>query len=133
MPLQYIKDQTFFYYQDRNHYNSIQLYYCLLLIAGYEEKIKMNRTEIDVFDHLITQIHYLPRNMKRITSGSRKEGLRISSSDIDLFFYLTNHHVVWDITQSVYDTDSETVFFYGIPRRYTLDSLAAIDEHASIK
>lgn len=49
--------------------------------------------------------------MKRIISGSRKEGLRISSSAIDLFFYLTNHHVVWDVTQYVYDSDSETVFF----------------------
>lgn len=112
MSLQYISHQMSFQDQEKNHYNSIQLYYCMLLIAGYEEKIKMNRTEIDVYDQLFNQIHYAPRYMHRTTAGSRKEGLHIPSSDIDFFFYLTDHHVVWDFTHSEgYDPAIETLFF----------------------
>lgn len=48
MSLQYISNQMSFQDQDKNHYNLIQLYYCMSLIAGYEKKIKMTRTEIDV-------------------------------------------------------------------------------------
>lgn len=116
MSLQYISNKMSFQDQDENHYNSIQLYYCMLLIAGYEEQIKMNRTEIDVNDNLFNQIHYVPRHMHRETAGSRKEGLKTQSSDLDLFFYLTDHHVVWDLTHSEgYDPATDTLIFMESP------------------
>lgn len=116
MSLQYISNKMSFQDQDENHYNSIQLYYCMLLIAGYEEQIKMNRTEIDVYDNLFNQIHYAPRYMHRETAGSRKEGLETQSSDLDLFFYLTDHHVVWDLTHSEgYDPATDTLIFMESP------------------
>lgn len=116
MPLQYISNKMSFQDQDENHYNSIQLYYCMLLIAGYEEQIKKNRTEIDVYDNLFNQIHYATRYMHRETAGSRKEGLDTQSSDIDLFFYLTDHHVVWDLTHSEgYDPATDTLIFMESP------------------
>lgn len=116
MSLQYISNKMSFQDQDENHYNSIQLYYCMLLIAGYEEQIKMNRTEIDVYDNLFNQIHYAPRYMHRETAGSRKEGLKTQSSDLDLFFYLTDHHVVWDLTHSEgYDPATDTLIFMESP------------------
>lgn len=116
MPLQYISNKMSFQDQDENHYNSIQLYYCMLLIAGYEEQIKKNRTEIDVYDNLFNQIYYATRYMHRETAGSRKEGLDTQSSDIDLFFYLTDHHVVWDLTHSEgYDPATDTLIFMESP------------------
>lgn len=116
MSLQYISNKMSFQDQDENHYNSIQLYHCMLLIAGYEEQIKMNRTEIDVYDNLFNQIHYAPRYMHRETAGSRKEGLKTQSSDLDLFFYLTDHHVVWDLTHSEgYDPATDTLIFMESP------------------
>lgn len=116
MSLQYISNKMSFQDQDENHYNSIQLYYCMLLIAGYEEQIKMNRTEIDAYDNLFNQIHYAPRYMHRETAGSRKEGLKTQSSDLDLFFYLTDHHVVWDLTHSEgYDPATDTLIFMESP------------------
>lgn len=116
MSLQYISNKMSFQDQDENHYNSSQLYYCMLLIAGYEEKIKMNRTGIDVYDNLFNQIHYAPRYMHRETAGSRKEGLKTQSSDLDLFFYLTDHHVVWDLTHSEgYDPATDTLIFMESP------------------
>lgn len=112
MSLQYISNKMSFQDQDEKHYDSSQLYYCMLLIAGYEEKIKINRTEIDVYDNLFNQIHCAPRYMHRETAGSRKEGLHTQSSDIDLFFYLTDHHVVWDLTHSeCYDPATDTLIF----------------------
>lgn len=116
MSLQYISNKMTFQDQDENHYNSIQLYYCMLLIAGYEQQIKMNRTEIDVYDNLFNQIHYAPRYMHRETAGSRKEGFDRQSSDKDLFFYLTDHHVVWDLTHSEgYDPATDTLIFMESP------------------
>lgn len=116
MSLQYISNKMSFQDQDENHYNSIQLYYCMLLTAGYEEQIKMNRTEIDVYDNLFNQIHYAPRYMHRETAGSRKEGLKTQSSDLDLFFYLIDHHAVWDLTHSEgYDPATDTLIFMESP------------------
>lgn len=135
MSLQYISNKMSFQDQDENHYNSIQLYYCMLLIAGYEEQIKMNRTEIDVYDNLFNQIHYAPRYMHRETAGSRKEGLKTQSSDLDLFFYLTDHHVVWDLTHSEgYDPATDTLIFMESPEHLPGTSyLRLVNMHRSNK
>lgn len=46
---------------------------------------------------------YVP--MHRITAGSTKEGLRLSAPDADTFYYLSNHHGVWDsIGAKMYDS-----------------------------
>lgn len=135
MSLQYISNKMSFQDQDENHYNSIQLYYCMLLIAGYEEQIKMNQTEIDVYDNLFNQIHYAPRYVHRETAGSRKEGLKTQSSDLDLFFYLTDHHVVWDLTHSEgYDPATDTLIFMESPEHLPGTSyLRLVNMHRSNK
>lgn len=72
----------------------------------------MTRTEIDVYDHLFNQIHYSPRYMHRETARSRKDGLNTRSSDINFFFYLTDHHVKWHLTHSEgYDPATDTLIF----------------------
>lgn len=50
--------------------------------------------------------------MHRETARSRKDGLNTQSSDINFFFYLTDHHVVWHLTHSDgYDPATDTLIF----------------------
>lgn len=77
---------------------SIPLYNSMLLMVGSGDEIDMKRTEMDVYDYLYNEISCVP--MHRITAGSTKEGLRLSASDVDVFYYLTNHHGVWDFTDA---------------------------------
>lgn len=37
-----------------------------------------------------------------MVSGSIKEGFRLSNSDADSMFWLDNHRVIWDFSQSEY-------------------------------
>lgn len=87
---------------------SIPLYNSMLLMVGSGDEIDMKRTEMDVYDYLYNEISRVP--MHRITAGSTKEELRLSASDVDIFYYLTNHHGVWDSTDAkMYDSTTETV------------------------
>lgn len=91
-----------------NCHPSIPLYNSVLQMVGSEDEIGMKRTETDIYDHIYNQMSNVL--MKRITAVSTKEGLRMTSSDVDCFYYLTNHHCVWDLAEAQrYDPDTETV------------------------
>lgn len=87
---------------------SIPLYNSMLLMVGPEDEIDMKRTEMDIYDYLYNEMSPVP--MHRITAGSTKEGLRLSTSDVDVFHYLTNHHGVWEsVDAQIYNPTTETV------------------------
>lgn len=73
---------------------SIPLCNSMLLMVGSEDEINIIRTEMGIYDYLYNEMSYLP--MHRITTRSIKEGLRLSAPDVDTFYYLSNHHGVWD-------------------------------------
>lgn len=82
---------------------------CYQWWVGSEDEINMKRTEMDIYDYLYNEMLYVP--MHRITTGSTKEGLRLSAPDVDTFCYLSNHHGVWDsIGAKMYDSTIERVF-----------------------
>lgn len=81
-----------------NCHPSIPLYNSVLQMVGSEDEIGMKRTETDIYDHIYNQMCNVL--IKRITAGSTKEGLRMTSSDVDSFYYLTNHHCVWDLAEA---------------------------------
>lgn len=65
----------------------------MLLMVGSEDEIDIKRTEMDIYDYLYNEISSVP--IHRIIDGNTKEGLKFSSSDVDIFYFLTNHHGVW--------------------------------------
>lgn len=73
---------------------SIPLCNSMLLMVGSEDEINIIRTEMGIYGYLYNEMSYLP--MHRITTRSIKEGLRLSAPDVDTFYYLSNHHGVWD-------------------------------------
>lgn len=87
---------------------SAPLYDMMLLLVGSEEAIAINRSELDVLDELYNQMTTVP--IHRRTAGSAKEGLRMKGSDMDTLYFMTDHHVVLDLTDALsYDLAIETV------------------------
>lgn len=80
----------------------------MLLIVGLKETIDMNRTQIDFYNYIFNQNYYISNCMHRLTAGSIKKGFE-KSSDIDLFYYLKDHNVVWNFKDSEsYDKTTST-------------------------
>lgn len=90
------------------HPFSVPLYNKMLKDVGDEEEIAMMRTAIDISDRLYNMMIKVIIN--RRGTGSLREGLVIPSSDVDILYYLTDHHVVWDVTESLdYNLWKQTV------------------------
>ena len=90
------------------HPLSIPLYDKMLQAVGDEEEIAMRRTAIIVSDRLYNMMPIVAMN--RRSTGSHREGLELQSSDIDILYYPTDHHVVWDVTESLdYNFGKKTV------------------------
>lgn len=87
---------------------SALLYDMMLMLAGSEENVTMKRTEMDVCDYLHNQMNSF--SLQKRTVGSCKEGLRLYSSDMDTFYFWTDHHVILDLADALtYDHATEAV------------------------
>lgn len=87
---------------------SISLFNAMMLLMGKEKHIYMRRTEIDVYDKLYNEA--CSKHIRRVNTGSRKEGFRIDFSDLDCFYFSTRHRVVWSLTDMhSYDPVTESV------------------------
>ena len=90
------------------HSLSVPLYDEMLKDVGDEEEIAMMKTTIDISDRLYNMM--IKAIINRRSTGSLREGLVIPSSDVDILYYLTDHHVVWDVTESLdYNLWKQTV------------------------
>lgn len=87
---------------------SALLYDMMLKLAGSEEKVTMKRTEMDVCDYLHNQM--TPFSIQKRTVGSFKEGLRLQGSDMDAFYFWSDHRVILDLADAPsYDHATEAV------------------------
>lgn len=87
---------------------SISLFNAMMILMGKEKHINMRRTEIDVYDKLYNEA--CSKHIRRVNTGSRKEGFRINFSDLDCFYFSTRHRVVWSLTDMhSYDPVTESV------------------------
>lgn len=110
----------------------------MLLMVSSEDEINIIRTEMGIYDYLYNEMSYLP--MHRITTRSIKEGLRLSAPDVDTFYYLSNHHGVWDsIGVNMYDSTIERVvtvylrLIYMHPSNDAISKLSCIQRNSSFK
>uniref|UniRef100_K1Q079 Uncharacterized protein n=1 Tax=Magallana gigas TaxID=29159 RepID=K1Q079_MAGGI len=82
---------------------------CGYLPIGTPTEVTVRREVLDMRDMIQkpVQIHQGYRGM---ASGSYREGFRFKSSDIDMMFWITNHKVITDLSQSsVYDLSKHTI------------------------
>ena len=91
------------------HPLSVPLYDKMLQAVGDEEEIAMRRTAFDIGDRLYNIMKINAVNRK--TTGSFREGLEKKTFfDLDILYYPTNHHVVWnDADSQHYNFNNETV------------------------
>lgn len=105
---------------------SALLYDMMLMLAGSEEQVTMKRTEMDVCDYLFNQM--TPFYIQKRTGGSYKEGLRLYSSDMDTFYFWSDHHVILDLA----DAPSCDQATEGVPRTHPWNGLSASVTCASL-
>lgn len=74
------------------------LYAGMCLKIGTAQQIGFRR-EIADTDELLTNQADRSTAMKKVESGSHKEGFRLDGSDIDFMILLTEHRAVWDSSQ----------------------------------
>nr|XP_034322928.1 uncharacterized protein LOC117688747 [Crassostrea gigas] len=64
---------------------------------GTPQQVTARRDIADILELLVNQPNDLMREM---LSGSKREGLRFLDSDRDTMYWLPNHRVIWDFSQS---------------------------------
>lgn len=74
------------------------LYAGMCLKIGTAQQIGFRR-EIADTDELLTNQADRSTAMKKVESGSHKEGFRLDGSDINFMILLTEHRAVWDSSQ----------------------------------
>lgn len=99
------------------------LYAGMCLKIGTAQQIGFRR-EIADTDELLTNQADRSTAMKKVESGSHKEGFRLDESDIDFMILLTEHRVVWHSSQFHFSDTLDLALILcdssGSPPGYTL-------------
>lgn len=91
---------------------------------GKPQQVASRRDRINEIDCLMNKIAKLiiGNQLEIMVSGSKKEGLRLRGSDIDIMFWPSDYRVIWDYSQSqLYSTQRQTLIFVTV-RKVHLDS-----------
>ncbi|XP_052704919.1 uncharacterized protein LOC128180806 [Crassostrea angulata] len=85
------------------------LYVGLCGYIGTPIEVTIRREVMDM-EEMIYKHVYIHKGCRGMRSGSHREGFRFKSSDIDTMFWITNHKVITDLSQSsVYDLSKHTI------------------------
>ena len=77
--------------------------------VGTPTEVRIRR-EVEDTDEVVCRPVYIMRGFDRMESGSRREGLRLETSDVDLMYWLPDHKVICDLSQiSLYRIPQHTV------------------------
>ncbi|XP_062582797.1 uncharacterized protein LOC134244552 [Saccostrea cucullata] len=77
--------------------------------VGTSQVVAMRRDVVDISYMVENQVR-TSDEFSVMVSGSYGEGLRLKGSDIDNMFWLNNHRVIWDLSQSqYYNTQRQTL------------------------
>ncbi|XP_062571994.1 uncharacterized protein LOC134233954, partial [Saccostrea cucullata] len=68
-------------------------------IVGTSQLVAMRRDVMDIREMVGNQAKTIGSSM---LSGSYREGFRLEGSDVDVMYWLNNHSVIWDLSQSQY-------------------------------
>nr|XP_034333398.1 uncharacterized protein LOC117691423 [Crassostrea gigas] len=105
----------------RNISESVYVGMCLKI--GTPQQVASRRDMVDIADMLDNNAT-LNNQIAWILSGSRKEGFRLSGSDVDRMHWPINHRVIWDFSQvQFYNTQEHALIFCVIsesPPGFTL-------------
>ncbi|XP_052710800.1 uncharacterized protein LOC128185176 [Crassostrea angulata] len=77
---------------------SESLYVGLCLKIGTPQQVASRRDIQDIED-MLTNNGVINKQMTTMLSGSRREGFRLSGSDMDFMLWPNNHRVIWDFSQ----------------------------------
>ncbi|XP_062604735.1 uncharacterized protein LOC134266526, partial [Saccostrea cucullata] len=78
-------------------------------VFGTSQLVAMRRDLTD-FNELMFQKLSTGTQLRRMLSGSYKEGIRMSGSDMDFMFWNKNEQVIWDLSQTrYYNMPSQTL------------------------
>lgn len=81
---------------------------------GKPQQVASRRDRINEIDCLMNKIAKLiiGNQLEIMVRGSKKEGLRLRGSDIDIMFWPSDYRVIWDYSQSqLYSTQRQTLIF----------------------
>lgn len=81
---------------------------------GKPQQVASRRDRINEIDCLMNKIAKLiiGNQLEIMVSGSKKEGLILRGSDIDIMFWPSDYRVIWDYSQSqLYSTQRQTLIF----------------------
>ncbi|XP_062601283.1 uncharacterized protein LOC134262997 [Saccostrea cucullata] len=70
----------------------------LSFIVGTSQQVIMRRELVDFRDMMVNQVIETTGD-RMLTSGSRREGFRLQSSDMDGMFWRSDHTVIWNLDQ----------------------------------
>ncbi|XP_062593542.1 uncharacterized protein LOC134255027 [Saccostrea cucullata] len=77
--------------------------------VGTSQLVAMRRDAVDISEMVINQ-QKTSDEISRMVSGSHREGLRLTGSDIDIMFWKHDRRVIWDLSQSqYYNTHRQTL------------------------
>ncbi|XP_061193212.1 uncharacterized protein LOC133201425 [Saccostrea echinata] len=82
------------------------IYVGLCRKVGSPTEVIFRREKMDT-EEMVSKPVYIMRGFDRMTSGSRREGFRLPTSDIDFMHWYTDHKVICDLSQ---------ISFYHIPQ-----------------
>ncbi|XP_065944384.1 uncharacterized protein [Magallana gigas] len=74
------------------------VYGALCHLIGTPEQVASRREIVDMMELFVNLRKYCKH--KTMVSGSIKEGFRLKDSDADFMFWLDDHRVIWDFSQS---------------------------------
>ncbi|XP_062571137.1 uncharacterized protein LOC134233162 [Saccostrea cucullata] len=75
---------------------------------GTLQLVAMRRDVLDISEMVENQVR--SNGFSTMFSGSQREGFRLKGSDFDEMFWLNNHRVIWDFSQSqYYNTHRQTL------------------------
>ncbi|XP_062590677.1 uncharacterized protein LOC134252255 [Saccostrea cucullata] len=95
----------------------------LCVKLGTSQMVAMRRDVVDILDMADNQGR-ASDVVRRMGSGSRREGFRLKGSDVDIMGWPNNHRVIWELSQSqYYNTHRQTLILcdcFDSPPGYTL-------------
>ncbi|XP_061165984.1 uncharacterized protein LOC133174907, partial [Saccostrea echinata] len=81
--------------------------------VGTSQLVAMRRDVLDINEVVEKQVKTSDDEYSVLLSGSYREGFRLEGSDIDMMFWLNNHRVIWNLSQSqYYNTHRHTLILY---------------------
>ncbi|XP_062592778.1 uncharacterized protein LOC134254251 [Saccostrea cucullata] len=106
-------------------------------IVGSSETVIMRREMEEFMDRMTDQLINKRKEYRMMTSGSRREGFKLKTSDMDAMFWPHDHYVVWDLDQvQNYDLNNKTLILCDCsdsPPGYALLELLTPTEISSVQ